>query len=233
MVLISHKHKFIYIKNQKVAGSSVECIFEKYCINNNNNDNSNNDNSSNNVVGSHYTDENVSEAGVVGGRLSVDKYHQGIRYKNWPEHISLREVKKRVGDEKFNSYFKFCVVRNPWDQIVSKYFYAKNVLKSINPNMTFDRFVRKVYNSKDIWTMIIVDGKPSCDYYIKFEDLNKGIVEVAQVLDINDIDLDQLPHFNSNVRPKDKSYQEYYTEETKNLVYNGNKEYIEYFNYEF
>ena len=33
MVLISHKYKFIYIKNVKVAGTSVESFFEKYCMN--------------------------------------------------------------------------------------------------------------------------------------------------------------------------------------------------------
>ena len=29
MVLVSHKYKFIYIKNKKVAGSSVESFFWK------------------------------------------------------------------------------------------------------------------------------------------------------------------------------------------------------------
>jgi len=32
MTLISHKYKFIYMKNAKVAGSSVEYFFEKYCV---------------------------------------------------------------------------------------------------------------------------------------------------------------------------------------------------------
>lgn len=30
MVLISHKYKFIYIKNRKVAGSSIQSFFGKY-----------------------------------------------------------------------------------------------------------------------------------------------------------------------------------------------------------
>ena len=33
MVLVSHRYKFIYIKNRKVAGSSVESFFGKYCQN--------------------------------------------------------------------------------------------------------------------------------------------------------------------------------------------------------
>ena len=32
MTLISNKKKFIYIKNKKVAGTSIESYFEKYCI---------------------------------------------------------------------------------------------------------------------------------------------------------------------------------------------------------
>lgn len=31
MVLISHIYKFIYIKNKKVAGSSVESFFGQFC----------------------------------------------------------------------------------------------------------------------------------------------------------------------------------------------------------
>ena len=31
MVLVSHRYNFIYIKNKKVAGSSVESFFGKYC----------------------------------------------------------------------------------------------------------------------------------------------------------------------------------------------------------
>lgn len=31
MVLVSHRFQFIYIKNRKVAGTSVEAFFEKYC----------------------------------------------------------------------------------------------------------------------------------------------------------------------------------------------------------
>ena len=32
MVLVSHRYKFIYIKNEKVAGSSVESFFGKFCV---------------------------------------------------------------------------------------------------------------------------------------------------------------------------------------------------------
>lgn len=32
MTLISNKKKFIYIKNVKVVGTSIESYFEKYCI---------------------------------------------------------------------------------------------------------------------------------------------------------------------------------------------------------
>ena len=32
MTLISHRYNFIYIKNKKVASTSVEAFFEKYCV---------------------------------------------------------------------------------------------------------------------------------------------------------------------------------------------------------
>ena len=62
MVLVSHIYKFIYIKNKKVDGSSVESFFGKYCQNPNKE--------------YEYTDEideSVSKFGIIGGRLNGKK----------------------------------------------------------------------------------------------------------------------------------------------------------------
>ena len=57
MVLVSHLYRFIYLKNKKVAGTSVESFFGKYCINQNDP-----------YYYTEQTDEQVSIFGIIGKR---------------------------------------------------------------------------------------------------------------------------------------------------------------------
>ena len=40
-------------------------------------------------------------------------------------HIPLWFLKKKIPTDKFDSYFKFGFVRNPWDRMVSAYYYIR------------------------------------------------------------------------------------------------------------
>lgn len=40
-------------------------------------------------------------------------------------HITAEKIKVVLNAEKFQSYFKFCFVRNPWDRFLSLYNYAR------------------------------------------------------------------------------------------------------------
>ena len=62
MVLVSHKYKFIYIKNMKVAGSSVESFFGKYCQDPNKEYNY-----------SDIIDESIDKYGIIGARVNRKK----------------------------------------------------------------------------------------------------------------------------------------------------------------
>lgn len=220
MVLVSHKYKFIYIKNMKVAGSSVESLFGKYCTCN---DYSYDDRK--------YSD--INKDGIVGSRNHGDKF-------KWHGHLKASKIKEFLGDDKFNSYYKFCVVRNPWDALVSRYFYSLGRRKERNVNkkyykIDFKTWVLKSFNIdfQNNWSIYSINEKPICDFYIKYENLNEDILKVAKKLNIIDFDITKLPNHKSQYRKDRKHYSSYYDDELIEIVEKKFKKEIDLFNYKF
>ena len=223
MVLISHKHKFIYIKNKKVAGSSVESLFGKYCCCD--------------EKSYTYIDKQkpkMDECGIIGSRCYGGKFEIH-------DHLKAAEIiKKNILDKnKFNNYFKFCVVRNPWDALVSRYFYyigrcKEKKLKEHIYKIDFKKWI-KIFNleEQNNWNIYTIDDKPICDFYIKYENLKEDIIIVFKKLNIKNYDINNLPNHKTNYRRDKKHYSYYYDEELKDIVYNKFKKEIDYFNYKF
>lgn len=207
MVLVSHRYKFIFIKTKKTAGTSVECFFEKYCVN-----------PSVRHVQTHKIKETVSKYGIIGSRVGLNS-----NSKFWINHLSAEKIKLGVGDKTFNNYFKFTVVRNPYDKIVSKYFfmksnYEKKHFGKCSPELkTFKKFVKTFI--KPVHEPYEINDEGICDFYIKFENLKNDIVTVCQKLGIKDCDISELGNFKSEHRKnKQIHYSKYYDEKTKNIV---------------
>ncbi len=233
MVLVSHRYKFIYLKNAKVAGSSVESFFAQYCIDPNID---------------FVIKDDIELVGAYGGKTEFGEV--GSIGDNGP-HATAVSIKNEWGEEMFNEYFKFCVIRNPYDKIVSSYYYWKNhptfnwVSDGINNydmnNMTFKEFCRLTdcinLNIHCIGSFIDSDNisypVSCCNYIIRYENLEEDIIKVCEKLGIEKYDLKLLPKYKSNTRPKDNGYRDYYDDETKKLVFDKHKKEFEKFGYEF
>ena len=107
-MLISHRKRFIYTKTVKTAGTSVESYFEPYCMR------------EGEWSFTHARPEYVSETGIIGIRSGEPLELQGA---TWWNHMPARTIRALIGEEIWNDYFKFCVVRNPFDAMVSAYRY--------------------------------------------------------------------------------------------------------------
>ena len=148
----------------------------------------------------------------------------------WDGHKKVKGIKRDIGDKIFNEYFKFCVVRNPYDLMVSLFFWNKRPVGDIN-NKRFKKFCKKFNkcNKKNIF----LDVNNECQYYIRYENLIDDIKIVLGKLGITNYDISKLPNHKSTMNPKIKHYSEYYDDKTKDIVKHIFKKELEMFNYEF
>ena len=167
--------------------------------------------------------------------LSKDVKHKYQLSKNTWQHKTLGSYDKIRQEE----YFCFSFVRNPWDLLVSLYYYNKinkvssfsDMISSINHESAKKLFSPngnlKTYHYK------IFHFGPSCfineniDFIGKFESLQEDFNTVCDKIGMP---RQKLPHKNKS---KHKHYTEYYDDETRQIVAKKYAKDIEYFGYEF
>lgn len=168
-MLVSHRAKFIYTKTLKTAGTSVELYFEPLCL-------TSADAEANRV---QRHDEQISDAGIVGFR-GRGRRDSAVK---WWNHMPAADIKALLGDEIWNSYFKFCVVRNPFDKVISLfYFWRKAGRIAVDPDATDSEQLEtwlsnnSIPRDRDKYT---IDGKFCLDTVIHYERLHQDLERVC------------------------------------------------------
>jgi chondroitin 4-sulfotransferase 11 len=161
----------------------------------------------------------------------------------------LRYFKK--DSKQFNKSFKFAVVRNPFDRMVSSFFYLKQGgigffdIDFSNQYLiglaTFNDFIRKIDNDPVFrdkimtWVHFVpqldfltLDGKDICvDKLIKLETIGLQLPALCRELGLPVVD---MQHDNSSKRG---SYKDYYSDETAAIVAKLYSNDLEQLKYEF
>ena len=229
MVLISHRKQFIYVKNVKVAGTSVEAFFERFCLD-----------PSEPYVQKEAVPESNTMHGVRSSRFSFQDEQQlslseslyrldlSLSSENYYNHMSITQIQHQLGEERTNRYFKFCVVRNPYDKVVSFYKMAQ---EHYNCKKSFEEFCKKLPKITDDFLRCSINQQPVMDFYIRFEYLYDDIKKICNMLDIP-YDERYIPHYKKS-RLNEKNYRSFYNETTKKSVYEKYKKEFDQFGYQF
>jgi chondroitin 4-sulfotransferase 11 len=148
--------------------------------------------------------------------------------------------------DEFSEFFKFCFVRNPWDRLVSAFFYLKAggmdapdrrwAREHLAAYHTFKDFVHGWVNEANIWTWIhflpqsyfVIDraGCKTVDFVGRFECIERDFAQVAARL-----------QFSAPLRRMNPSnhrhYTTYYDDETIAIVARAYASDIDAFGYAF
>ena len=203
-VIISHRHQFIFLKTIKTAGTSVELFLRQFC-------------GPDDVVTPVVPeDEGLAiEMGVGGPRnytrlkkpreCGPSDLRRAIRKRAWPhvevysQHQRASEIRTLVGDEVWNGYQRITIVRDPWEQFVSRFFWVTRPenRRSETIEEYLDQLMRKPANWN--WAIYSIDDEIAATQILRYETLEGDLRELCESLGLNPR-LD-LPRAKANVRP--------------------------------
>lgn len=226
-MLVSHRHKFIYTKTAKTAGTSVEAFFERFCM------------EEGEWEPSHARSEYESPNGIVGLRAAEIPANT-----KWFNHMSAAAIRKQLGEEIWSEYFKFCVIRNPFDKCISAFEHLGRDYK-IKRSSLLDRFrlrsmsdeQRRFYeyvkrSAPMDHDNYLINGNFCLDDVIRYESLEDEIQRICKHLSLP-FDLKYLPTYKKGYRRPNATLENLYTAHTQRLVEETYTFEINYFGYKF
>jgi hypothetical protein len=208
-MLISDSHEFIFLRMRKVASTSMKAMLTPLGL--------------------------PLPAGRIAhlkSRLHLERdYHKYV----FRAHDDIRAAQKRMPADKFDRYFKFAFVRNPWDRLVSEYeFLLKKTQHGRHSRVKrlsgFKQFIQMQIPRRDAYQINMLcdnNGILLMDFVGKIENLDK---DWQTVCDRIGIERQALPSKNVT---EHKHYREYYDDECQQLVAKHWKREIELFKYTF
>lgn len=214
-MIVSHKHRFIFLKTRKTAGTSIEIALSAFCADNDI------------ITPIDADDEAVRK--THGGRGPQHyklpwKAHTpgecvraalGKPRKQFYNHMPAAEAKALLGDSIWNTYYKFCFERNPWDKVLSQFFALGGHQRfgSIKNYLTGGEVAR-------IWGYDLYSIKRhlAVDKVYKYEEMDESLAHISHTLAL-DVPL-TLPHTKAkgSRRGNREPYQNLFSPEERELV---------------
>jgi hypothetical protein len=223
-MIVSHAHRFIFLKTRKTAGTSVEAMLSRFC-------------------GPDDVITPISEPDEI--------YRQGRGPQNWMRcapgssdgaeahyynHIGAERVRGYVGEAVWQNYFKFSIERNPWDREISNYFWMyRDEMLPFRPGGRRPAFEEYMLTSETRmegnFGIYSIDGQIAMDFICRYESLDADLRTALERLGI-DVPF-ELPHAKANTRTDHRDWREFYTPRTRDIIADAHAREIASFGYTF
>jgi hypothetical protein len=230
-VIVSHLHRFIFIKTNKTAGTSIEAALSQLC-------------GPQDILTPFREDNEWYRRITPPQNYRIDhplKPKRSLRQKlfgrperyyhatvGYYEHMPAWRVKAYLGEEVWRSYFKFAFDRNPWDRQVSWYFYKTKSKSSPPPFDDFLASKRRAYvNNYELYT---IHSDLAVDFVGRYERLENDFAKALEFIGVRQSIA--LPRTNVSTA-RERDYRAYYSPRTKAVVADWYAPEIAMFGYRF
>jgi len=133
-------------------------------------------------------EEAISEAGVIGRRAGSI---EGCSFYN---HMPAKEIIDNVGLDLWDAYYKFTIIRNPFDKMLSAFFFFQKEAKHYPHNRQIEAFRcwldynSLIKNHRSCWVFdrdkYMLGDDVCVDFFIRYENLEQDLMHVCEKLDI-------------------------------------------------
>lgn len=230
-MIISHKHKFIFIKTEKTAGTSFEIALSNIC------------GPEDVITPIAPQDEKYRKSlGFLGRQNFIIPNNQyafkelakkilfGKQQLQFYNHISANNVKKRVSPEIWDTYYKFCFERNPFDKVISWYHHNGGDAKHGSILNFIESGEAGRVKGFELYTNNLI---PIVDKVYKYEELDEAIIELNNRFNLNG-QLSLPPKkAKGNIRKDKRSYKEILNQAEVEWISKIFAREISFFNYKF
>lgn len=218
--MVSDKYKCIFIHIPKTAGTSIEKALEHF-------------KELDRGVQDHRTIRDIIPVSTNDLIFSIINREFNVFYIKFKKFIKDYKENYHI---KYDTYFKFSFVRNPWARVFSWY---NNVMRDdnhkkrfdVNHDCTFKYFIKNHMNQWELkpqlYWLMDKHGNIPLEFIGKFENLENDFKIVADRLNL---DCPKLPKLLiSNVH----NYTDYYDNDMIDAIYKTYIDEIKIFEYEF
>jgi len=203
-MLISYSHNFLFVHIAKTGGTSVRTALRRY------------------RWGGWYSLP-LGIASLV-SQMTRPRHKLGLKF---PRHAKAVAALEMLPTEVYQHFFKFTIVRNPWDLQVSSYHHIRRekpaVLEGVN---NFEEFLKRKFAPERAYDFMLdisaerqseyltdLQGRIIVDFVGRYETLQQDFDQICERIGIAPT---PLPHLR---RAHDREdYRRYYTDELADLV---------------
>lgn len=199
--MISLQKNFLFVHAPKTGGNSIQSILQQ------------------------YSEDRIIPKG--GDTPVVDRFEVRSDTYGTHKHSSLSDYRERIDPEQFNSLYKFAVVRNPWELMISFFFSPHRKVSEWDRDSFIKLVGRRPITASYFTLEENVDGPidADLDFLMRQEHLADDFKVACEKIGIPHA---ALPTHNASKRDH---YSKYYDDETIELVAQKYHREIEFGNY--
>ena len=257
-MIVSHQHRFIFLHSRKVAGSSIQAYLNPFLgprdlqigawqesI----------------AMGGRYNRRAILETLSPKGLDVLLREWKIARRKGRPltfSRVVNTTLKRKYGKatgtasghqlaekvasfmpDAWNSYFRFCFVRNPYERAVSDYKWRTKGSGIISFSEYLERLAdptrpdpeKVLPNPPTNWTVYTINDQIAVDFVGRFENLHDDMQKVCETLGLP-FDSQRFPRAKQS-RPDGRNYRDWYADRERELADRIFRNELDAFGYSF